>query len=160
VSPRKAPGWASDLEPAFSHALRTGASGLSALLDTLEEDLAGRGVPPATIASVMIAADEVLSNAVNHGGEAVSVEIAVQVTGDHVALRVTDDGAAFDPLAAEAPDTTLSLEDRTVGGLGVHLVRKLMDHVGYERCGKHNRLQFSKSFASTSTSRQSAGEAS
>lgn len=148
------------MEPDFSHTLLDGATGLSALLDTLEEDLAGRGVPMAVVSSVMIAADEVISNALNHGGGAPSVEVAAKVEGGRVTVRIVDDGAAFDPLAAEAPDTTLSVEDREIGGLGIHLVRKMMDHVAYERRGKHNRLLFSKSFAPTSASRQTAGEAS
>jgi len=147
------------MEPDFSHTLRDGASGLSVLLDTLEEELAGRGVPVAAVGSVLIAADEVISNALNHGGGAPAVEVAAKVDGDRVTVRIIDDGVAFDPLAAAAPDTTLELEDREIGGLGIHLVRKMMDHVAYERRGKHNRLLFSKSFAPTSASRQAAGEA-
>jgi anti-sigma regulatory factor (Ser/Thr protein kinase) len=148
------------MEPDFSHTLPAGASGLSVLLDTLEEELAGRGVPMATVSSVLIAADEVISNALNHGGASPSVEVAGAVGGGRVAILITDDGVAFDPLATAAPDTSLSVEDRDIGGLGIHLVRKMMDQVAYERRGKHNRLQFSKSFAPPSASRQSAGEAS
>ncbi|MBU1374434.1 MAG: ATP-binding protein [Alphaproteobacteria bacterium] len=147
------------MEPDFSHTLRDGASGLSALLDTLEEDLAGRGVPVATVASVLIAADEVVSNALHHGGSP-SVEVAGAVAEGRVTILIVDDGGAFDPLAAATPDTSLSVEDRDIGGLGIHLVRKMMDRVAYERRGKHNRLQFSKSYASPSASRQTAEEAS
>jgi len=146
------------MEPDFSHTLRDGASGLSVLLDTLEEELANRGVPMAAVGSVLIAADEVISNALSHGGGP-SVEVAGKVEGGQVTIRIIDDGVAFDPLAAAAPDTKLELEDREIGGLGIHLVRKMMDHVAYERRGKHNRLLFSKSFAPTSASRQAAGEA-
>jgi anti-sigma regulatory factor (Ser/Thr protein kinase) len=148
------------MEPDFSHTLPAGASGLSVLLDTLEEELAGRGVPMATVSSVLIAADEVISNALNHGGASPSVEVAGAVAAGRVAILITDDGTPFDPLAAAAPDTSLSVEDRDIGGLGIHLVRKMMDDVAYERRGKHNRLRFSKSFAPPSASRQSADEAS
>jgi serine/threonine-protein kinase RsbW len=148
------------MEPDFSHTLRDGASGLSVLLDTLEEELAGRGVPMGAVSSVLIAADEVISNALNHGGGAPAVEVAAKVDADQVTIRIIDDGVAFDPLAAAAPDTSLSIEDREIGGLGIHLVRKMMDHVAYERRGNHNRLQFSKSFAPPSASRQRADEAS
>lgn len=146
------------MEPDFSHTLLDGAMGLSTLLDTLEDELAGRDVPMAVIGAVLIAADEVITNALSYGG-APSVEVAGQVADERVVLRVSDDGAAFDPLAATTPDTTLGVEDREIGGLGIHLVRKMMDDVAYERRGKYNRLQFSKSFASSSTSRQPAGEA-
>lgn len=75
-------------------------------------------------------------------------------------MRITDDGVAFDPLAAGPPDTSLPIEAREIGGLGIHLVRNLMDQVAYVRSGNHNCLQFSKSFASPSASRQTADEAS
>lgn len=148
------------MEPDFAHRLPAGGGGLTALLDTLEEELAGRGVPMAAVGSVLIAADEVISNALSHGGAAASVEVAGKVADGEVTVRITDDGVAFDPLAAEAPDTTLSLEDREIGGLGVHLVRKLMDRVAYTRLGKYNCLQFSKSYAAPSASRQTAEGAS
>lgn len=148
------------MEPDFSHTLLDGAVGLSALLDTLEEELVARGVPLAAVSSLLIAADEVISNALNHGGGAPVVEVAARVADGQVTMRITDDGVAFDPLAAAPPDTSLSIEDREIGGLGIHLVRKLMDRIDYERSGKHNRLQFSKSFASPSPSRRTADEAS
>ncbi len=148
------------MEPDFRHTLLDGASGLSALLDTLEGELSERGVPMAAASSVLIAADEVISNAVNHGGANVAVEVAGQVGDGRVTVRVTDDGEAFDPLAAAPPDTTLAIEDRDIGGLGIHLVRKLMDDVDYARLGKHNRLQFSKRYTPPSASRPSGDEAS
>jgi len=148
------------MEADFSYSLPDGGAGLSALLDALEDALAARGVPAAAASSVLIAADEVVSNILNHGGAAPAVEVTARVADDQVTVAITDDGAAFDPLAAAAPDTTLGIEEREIGGLGIHLVRKLMDSVGYERRGNHNRLQFSKSYASPSPSRQSAGESS
>ena len=48
-------------------------------------------------------------------------------------MTITDDGMPFNPLSAEAPDTDLSLEDREIGGLGIHLVRNLIDDVTYNR---------------------------
>ena len=53
---------------------------------------------------------------------------------------VSDDGPEFDPLAAAEPDTALGVEERPVGGLGIALVRRLMDAVEYERRGGRNRL--------------------
>ncbi|MBX3133508.1 MAG: ATP-binding protein [Gemmatimonadaceae bacterium] len=54
-------------------------------------------------------------------------------------------GAAFDPLARAAPDTTLSVEDRPIGGLGIHsIVRRLVDDVRYRRDGDHNVVVLTK----------------
>lgn len=147
------------MEADFSYSLPKEGAGLPALLDALEEALADRGVPMAAVGPVLIAADEIVSNILNYGGGAPAVEVAAQVGEGRVTVRITDDGAPFDPLAAEAPDTSLSIEDRDIGGLGIHLVRKLMDSVHYERAGKYNRLQFSKSYVSPSGSRQTADEA-
>jgi len=57
---------------------------------------------------------------------------------------VEDDGQPFDPLAVPEPDTAKSLEERTIGGLGIHLVRKLMDNLEYKRQGERNLLIMKK----------------
>jgi serine/threonine-protein kinase RsbW len=57
---------------------------------------------------------------------------------------VADDGPEFDPLSAAEPDTTLGVEDRPIGGLGIALVRRLMDEVAYERRDGRNRLRFER----------------
>lgn len=147
------------MEPEFSHTLLGGRAGLGALLHDLESGLTARGAPIATVSAVLIAADEVLSNILDHGAATV-VEVAAEVRDGRIEVRIEDDGVAFNPLAAATPDTQLSIEEREIGGLGILLVRKLMDEVGYERSGKHNRLRFSKSYAPTSTSRQPGREAS
>ena len=139
MSPRKG-----DMDADFSHTLSGGRTGLPALLDALETHLAEAGAPMAVASAVMIAADEVLSNVVDHGGAA-TVQVTAGVRDGRVTVDVVDDGIPFDPTAAAAPDTSLEVEDRDVGGLGVHLVRKLMDEVAYRRDGDRNRLRFSKS---------------
>ncbi len=48
-------------------------------------------------------------------------------------MTIADDGVPFNPLGAEAPDIDASLEEREIGGLGIHLVRSLMDDVSYQR---------------------------
>jgi serine/threonine-protein kinase RsbW len=141
------------METDFSHTLAGGKAGLGALLDAVEMQLAQLGVPPGAVGPVMIAADEILSNVLEHGG-ARAVEIAVKARAGRVTVEIVDDGKAFDPMAAAAPDTGQDLEDRQIGGLGIHLVRKLMDDVAYERRDEQNRLRFSKSYPPTSPSRQ------
>ncbi len=59
-------------------------------------------------------------------------------------MLVVDDGPEFDPLSAAQPDTTLGVENRPVGGLGIALVRRLMDEVAYERRDGRNRLRFER----------------
>lgn len=128
----------------FSHTLSGGRTGLPTLLDALEAHLLNAGAPMSAVSAVMIAADEVLSNALDHSG-ARAITLTAAVREGRVLVAVTDDGAPFDPTLAPAPDTGLSVDERQIGGLGVHLVRQLMDEVRYERVDGHNKLSFSKS---------------
>lgn len=139
----------------FSRTLSADRDGLGEALDALESCLSARGVPPAAIGPVLIALDEVISNILNHGGRGEAgprVEIDVSVASGAVQVQISDDGAPFNPMEAQAPDTSLSVEDRAIGGLGIHLVRKLMDTVGYDRSDGRNRLRFSKTYSSASSS--------
>jgi len=140
------------MESDVSHRLTGGGAGLRALLDAIEAQLADGDVPQAAVAPVLIACDEILSNVVNHGGADAGVEVAVRVRDGRVDVEVVDAGAPFDPTAAATPDTDLALEDRKIGGLGIYLVREMMDRVDYERRDGRNRLQFSKTFPPTSPS--------
>ncbi|HET7291630.1 MAG TPA: ATP-binding protein [Vicinamibacteria bacterium] len=94
-----------------------------------------------------VALDETLSNIVGHGlaGRAspgAEIEIELRLLGREIEMLIVDDAPPFNPLEAAAPETTaLSLEDRPVGGLGIALVRKLMEAVEYERSGGCNRLR-------------------
>jgi serine/threonine-protein kinase RsbW len=143
------------MESDFSRTLSDGRAGLPALMDAVEAHLAAAGAPEAASASVLIALDEVMANVIDYGGEAgasPSVEVAVRVADDRIAVEVTDDGRAFNPIAAATPDTSGSLEDRPIGGLGIHLVKRLMDAVDYERSQGRNHLRFSRAYSSGSAS--------
>ncbi len=61
-----------------------------------------------------------------------------------VALCLEDDGLAFDPLAAPMPDTDAALEDRPIGGLGIYLLREMMDELEYVQVEGRNRLTLRK----------------
>lgn len=140
MSPRKG-----DMDPDFSHTLSSGRTGLPQLMDALEAHLDAAGVPMAVASAVMIAADEVLANVLDHSG-AGSVSVRASTRDGRVSVEVSDDGAPFDPTAAAAPDTTLDVDEREIGGLGVHLVKRLMEAVDYSRADGRNRLRFSRSY--------------
>ncbi|HEX6573767.1 MAG TPA: ATP-binding protein [Gemmatimonadaceae bacterium] len=93
-------------------------------------------LPDAVRRNFSVALDELLANELSHamaGRENGLLTVEGQLDQDRLAVTLTDDGPPFDPFAQDAPDTTLSVEDRPIGGLGIHLVRKLMDEVSYER---------------------------
>jgi anti-sigma regulatory factor (Ser/Thr protein kinase) len=95
-------------------------------------------LPDAVRRSVNVALDELLANKLSHGmadrdAGSAKVEVQVQLDEERLTVTITDDGPGFDPFGQAEPDTTLSVEEREIGGLGIHLVRKLMDEVSYER---------------------------
>jgi serine/threonine-protein kinase RsbW len=87
--------------------------------------------------------EELFANAVNHGGcdgMEDAVQVRLQLLGDGVHVEYSDRGRPFDPLSAPEPDLDASLEDRKVGGLGVHLVRQIMRDLEYRRADGRNRI--------------------
>lgn len=92
-----------------------------------------------------VALDEILSNVVKYGwlegdGEG-RIEIRLRLEGEALEMEVLDDARPFNPLEAGGPDTGLPLEERPIGGLGVEIVRRLMDTIDYARQDDgHNRL--------------------
>jgi serine/threonine-protein kinase RsbW len=103
------------------------------------------GLPDKARMHVTLALDELATNAISYGypdgagGEA-ALTITLKLEGDDLIAILEDEGIAFDPLSTPEPDTTLSLDERKIGGLGVHFVRALMDEMTYERAGNANRL--------------------
>jgi serine/threonine-protein kinase RsbW len=98
-----------------------------------------------------LALEEVFLNVASHGardaGHPPEVCITLHRSGSALELVVEDDGTAFDPLTLPDPDTGAALQERPIGGLGVFLVRKLMDDVTYAHTGTHNRLTMRKAIA-------------
>ncbi len=101
------------------------------------EEMAEReGWPPELGYRVTLVVEELVVNVVNHGhdGGVHDIEITLVSEPDALTIEITDDGRPFDPLNdAPEPDLDSLLEDRPVGGLGIHLVRTMMDEMHYRR---------------------------
>jgi sigma-B regulation protein RsbU (phosphoserine phosphatase) len=99
------------------------------------------GLSTAVVQKVSISFDELLTNIVSYGfddPEGHVIDIAVMHTNGRLVITVTDDGVPFNPFDRVGPDTTLSLEEREIGGLGVLLVVELMDECTYQRLRDKN----------------------
>ncbi len=95
-----------------------------------------------------LALEELLTNTISYGygdKSAQFIEIQLEVRGDQLIIRTADDGLAFDPRTAKEPNTQSSLEDREIGGLGVHLVKNLMDGFEYRYKDGKNHVTLRKS---------------
>ena len=123
------------------------SSELPALNDWLHQRWADAGLPPEACFPFELALEELFINVATHGsasGVVPQVEVEFTCSGRNAALTVRDNGPAFDPLAAETPDVEAALEDRPVGGLGIYLVREMMDEVSYQRTATQNCLRMEK----------------
>lgn len=121
-------------------------SDFAGLAEEIEQYLESQALPAGATTQLMIAFDELISNVLNYG-DAREIAVSLAVEGACVRAEVADNGAAFDPLGLPEPDTSQSVEEREMGGLGIHIVRNLMDELAYSRDDGWNRLRFSKTFA-------------
>ena len=95
-----------------------------------------------------LAVEELGVNIVNYGHDddkAHEIKIVIASEDEAITIEIEDDGHAFNPLSdAPEPDLDAEVEDRTVGGLGIHLVRTMMDEVHYQRQQNKNCLTLVK----------------
>ena len=122
---------AKDSSPPLHLVLRNDVAGIRVLADAIEEFGARHGLPSTLIDEFSLASDELMTNTISYGGTGLRIEAEMRLEGDNVVLDLIDDGILFDPLSAPPPDLDSSLAERRIGGLGVHIVRTLMDEVRY-----------------------------
>jgi serine/threonine-protein kinase RsbW len=108
---------------------------LAAIRQFVRRVCAGCGLIGPALEELIVAVNEATSNIVRHGFQGRPADITVSVTCGQNAVQVTllDQGPAFDPDSAPRPDTTLPLEQRPFGGMGVQLMRELCDGLQYRR---------------------------
>lgn len=105
----------------------------------VENALSEELVPLPAVYKLNIAVDEIFSNIARYSG-ASQAAVICSVHGDTATLRFEDDGIPFDPLAAAEPNTVLDADKRSVGGLGILMVKRTMDAIRYERRNEKNIL--------------------
>jgi sigma-B regulation protein RsbU (phosphoserine phosphatase) len=94
------------------------------------------GIPDPIRLKMHVVIDELLMNIISYAypdDGRHEICIKVELSADRLKVSMVDDGIPFNPLGIETPDTELSLEEREIGGLGIHLIRKMMDRVSYRR---------------------------
>lgn len=117
---------------------------VAAALDAAEAFCEDAGVGPRVAARLGVVLDELLSNIVNYAygpGAAGTMTLTLDLAGETIEGEVVDDGRAFEETGA-APDTGAALEDRAIGGLGLHIVHKLTTRFERTRDGDRNRVRF------------------
>jgi len=99
----------------------------------VEETATAWQADPDELADVVLAVDELATNSTLHGyrGRSGDIELKMRRTGADLEIVLRDRAAAFDPTQVPPPDMSLPLEDRPIGGLGLHLVRHMVDELRY-----------------------------
>src|SRR5262245_12336779 len=117
-------------------------AGLRRAAEAFEAFTAGHPLPGSGRNRFLLALDEILSNIIRHGSPQPlgTIDLTFSIDGDAVSIQFTDSAEPFNPLDAPAPDTAATLDARQPGGLGIALVRAMMDDVRYERRDGHNVL--------------------
>lgn len=108
--------------------------------------LSEKGVGMKTVNQMTLAAEELFVNVAHYAyaPDVGEVEITVQVDGDKLMMKFIDGGRPFNPLEKKDPDVTLAAEDREIGGLGVFMVKRLVDNIYYEYVDGKNILTLEK----------------
>lgn len=105
------------------------------------------GLEPEVAQAVNLSLDELLTNTITHGFAGAAerrITVALRLEGDILTARITDTGIHFDPSGVPAPDLDSDVEERPIGGLGVHFVREMMDGFAYRRHEGRNEVTLTK----------------
>lgn len=117
-------------------------SELSLVNQFLEEAGEELGLNSSSVMSLTLVMEEAVSNVIfyayHNESEVQTIEISLLFEKGVLTITLADTGPAFDPTAKKDPDITLSTEDRPIGGLGIFLIKKMMDKVSYRREGGRN----------------------
>ena len=115
----------------------------------VEDAVNASKLPPEFAGGLNLALEEAVTNVIMYAypeGTEGTVDIDAAVAEDHLTFTITDSGKPFDPTARGEVNINAGLMERPIGGLGIHLVRQIMDDVTYERCGDKNILILTKKY--------------
>jgi serine/threonine-protein kinase RsbW len=127
--------------------IRNDLSDIGIVRDTLDNLAREFGIPALALTQLQVALDEVMSNVIKYSwddGARHEFLVRIIVQPDRVNLEIVDDGREFDPMAAPSPNHTPGGQRPQPGGLGIHMIKKLVDHFTYKRIEGRNHTTLSK----------------
>lgn len=112
----------------------------------IEEILVAQAFPDEAVLDVRLALEEVIVNIISHGycGRAGSIAVRCTASPLKAEIEISDSAPAFNPLSVPEPDIMSGIDERSVGGLGILLVRRVMDMVSYRHKNHRNVLTLVK----------------
>jgi serine/threonine-protein kinase RsbW len=131
------------VKKAYAFELKNSLSELDLLCRNCEEIGRSIGVSDRSIFEMNLALDELFTNIISYGfqdHQEHTIKINITIEGDLLNMRIEDDGVPFNPLESKTPDFQCDIEECKIGGLGIHLIKKLMDDIQYQRVADKNIL--------------------
>src|SRR5439155_16493028 len=132
-------------------ALRNDDAELGRLVEFAGEFARNNALPDEERSRLLIILDELFTNVVKYGYEGRPIEGHIEVNlsldSGRLVIEFVDDGVPFDPLQSTPPDLDQSVEERQLGGVGLAIVRALVEEAGYRRDGDRNRLTLGRKVA-------------
>ena len=127
--------------------IRNRAEDLSPAMETISRWLEAREAFAGAEYLALLAVEELVTNCIKYAyDDALEhwIRIGIHLGGGELVVSIQDDGHPFDPRSLPEPDTQLPVEDRPIGGLGIHLLRNLFDTLDYSRVDGHNLVVLRK----------------
>ena len=111
-------------------------SEISRVNGEVEEWLAGADVPFSGIYLANLTVEELVTNCIKYGYAGIDttdkgIDVAISIVGGELRIILSDDASPFDPLEQAAPDLSLPIEERPIGGLGIHMLRQMSTGFAY-----------------------------
>src|SRR5690349_5890446 len=116
---------------------------VSRLVDRVEIFGRSHGLVADDIHAVQLLLDEVVFNIIRHAYDDVAahdIGVSLSLKGSRLKIEIEDDGKPYDPTTTPAPNLDLPIDERPIGGLGVHIVRSLVESMHYDRTNGRNVL--------------------
>jgi anti-sigma regulatory factor (Ser/Thr protein kinase) len=118
------------------------------LIDWVEACCGAEGIADHIAFRVALALEEAVTNVIAHAFAGVppphQIAVKLDISTRSFIAEITDNGRPFDPTAVPVPDLSLPLEQRPTGGLGIHLMRSMVDRIEYRRRGDTNLLRLER----------------
>lgn len=133
---------------AYELCIEPRVSEIPRLIDWVEACCGADGVADHVTFRVALAVEEAVTNVISHAFNGIppphQLTVRLAITSQLFTAEIVDNGHPFDPTAVAPPDLSLPIEQRLPGGLGIHLMRSIVDRIAYRRSGGMNRLRLEK----------------
>jgi len=121
------------MDQSFEMTIESDSSKIPSISASLEEVMHTHGFSSEDILDTQLAVEEIITNIINHGYKNAGGEIVIycRINVNQAEVRIRDDAPRFDPLSLPEPELDGTIENRKIGGLGIFLVRQVMDEISY-----------------------------